>query len=332
MSYELARSARRVDFHTHFLEDKVQEVFTKAKKAHVVAMALIGRLEIPNVDDMNKIVELGQEQGIKVFSGVEYLARINGVRADLVALGFDCGNPAIKKHFGKEENRQRNVEIANKQLSFLIDQGFDLSAPEKSEKQVLLRQILAGDISEKAINLCRVVCSTSVNVRSIDELKKEFNEEWNGVVSKYSNRPGFETDGELEAKFLYLHYFDIGKPGFQSVQRGSEEVIEAVHQSGGVILYSPEGKFNNEVWEILMGQGIDGIMGWHGGKLELNHGVSKARAIGLLVLGGSDYNPVRNEWQPGVGKGDMYISPRRLKELELYLERIRTKNKNAGNL
>ncbi len=66
--------------------------------------------------------------------------------------------------------------------------------------------------------------------------------------------------------------------------------------------------------------GIDGIMGWHGGRLEIDRKMIKdARNKDLLILGGSDYDPNVDEWKIGEGSGVMYISTRRLRELKDYI-------------
>ena len=68
---------------------------------------------------------------------------------------------------------------------------------------------------------------------------------------------------------------------------------------------------------------------WHGSTLKSPNGVALSDVVadikkrGLLILGGSDYDPTKNHWQIGIGGGNTYISPRRLKEFDDYLTKIR---------
>ena len=59
-------------------------------------------------------------------------------------------------------------------------------------------------------------------------------------------------------------------------------------------------------------------MGRHGDRLDISKKTIKLlRSNGKIILGGSDYNPLRDgeekQWLLGVGKGDMFISPERFK-------------------
>ena len=140
-------------------------------------------------------------------------------------------------------------------------------------------------------------------------------------------------------KFLYQLFFDIGMSGYNLIMKNVDEVgsvqkvLEVVHQAGGVVLYSPEGNFREDIWQELRKLGIDGIMAWHGGRLGFNMenrdipcGTIKcAIRDKLLILGGSDYQ--QKDWLVGSGDGRLQMSMRRSKDLFDYL-----KIKNNGKI
>ena len=50
--------------------------------------------------------------------------------------------------------------------------------------------------------------------------------------------------------------------------------------------------------------------------------VVRIRKMGLLTLGGSDYDPDKNDWQIGKGDGEMYISLKRMTDYLKYKNRF----------
>ena len=153
---------------------------------------------------------------------------------------------------------------------------------------------------------------------------------------------------ELVAKFLYEHLMAFGKEGFNYTKSGisfeplsAVEVVRIIHQVGGGVLYSPEGGYNQKIWNRLIEMGIDGIMGWHGNKLGVEQRNSlqsiiadtpidviiEARKGGLLILGGSDAQG--GDWVLGKGNGQMCISPRRYEEFQRYLQILNMKNNSS---
>jgi hypothetical protein len=134
----------------------------------------------------------------------------------------------------------------------------------------------------------------------------------------------------LDREFLRRHYFDVGKEGFVPIQLTAADFINLIHRAGGAVLLShepPKNPFTWEVWDQLKDLGIDGITAWHGGKLDkqIVAACLRLRKEGYLTLGGSDHDPEKNHWQVGVGKGDLYMSIRREKELEGKLREIRSR-------
>lgn len=303
----------RVDFHVHYengAEFDVNDVFNEAVRKNVVGLALIGRLELS--DNLSEYIRIGEKYGVKTLLGVEYPVRIENTLVDLVSIGFDYTNDEIKNLFGKCERKKDNSRVALLQKRFLENEGFIIEG-SSDETRDLLSQLLNGEISEKAISFCKVAISNPKNKEKLESLKIEKQDLWDETYKKYFGRQGYTEYQNIEAKFIWKNYFDFGKPGFLPVQISATNIIERVHNAGGVVLYSPEGKFNKNVWDNLCEIGIDGIMGWHGGKLEIDtKTIAEIRIKKLLVLGGSDYHPGKKEWEIGIGNGDMYISTRRM--------------------
>lgn len=312
----------KADFHVHYDDQTALEIIREAAKNKVFVLGLVGRLDVS--DHFEEYRVFGGKLGVKVVPGVEYLAKVDETHTDLIALDFDPSHPAILDYFGHNEKRQVKLsrEIALKQKRFLEDKGFIVEGKDEGD-QVLLQSLLMGEVAEKAIRFCNIVTKNALNRDLIERLKKENSEMWKYVREKYSDRPGYkERLWDLESKFLWLMYFPPGKGGYIPVLTPAEKIIKAVHEARGVALYSPEGSFNENDWDKLIELGIDGIMAWHADKIEVDRKtLINTRSKGLLVLGGSDYNPNLNHWQVGVGQGGMYISARRYLDLKRYKTR-----------
>ena len=132
---------------------------------------------------------------------------------------------------------------------------------------------------------------------------------------------------------MYELHFGPGKPGRLLARDSAEDLVKIVHDCGGVVVYSPEGNFDQSVWNKLVDIKIDGVMAWHGSRLGKDrkgidtnlNAIKSARKLGLLVLGGSDYDPRKQDWELGVGRGDLFINKRRLNEFKERLALIRSK-------
>lgn len=310
----------RVDFHVHYEngnEFSPEGLFKEAKKNEVIALALVGRLELS--DNLDQFIDVGKSFGIEVFAGVEYPVRINGVLVDLVAVGFNHKDRSIKNLFGKSERKKDNAWVARYQKEFLEKKGFLVEGVSNEDKE-LLTALLGGEISEKAIRFCSIVVRNLQNQEILARLKSENNNLWHETYDKYNMRPGYTEIQNIDAKFLWRIFFNFSKPGYLSIQNGVTNIIDAVHSANGVVLYSPEGKFNDKVWGNLCVTGVDGIMGWHGSRIEISRDIVKeAMNAGLLILGGSDFHSGKNEWKVGVGDGLLFMSSRRLNDLKDYI-------------
>lgn len=314
----------RADFHVHYTDNTAKEIIDKAKSRQVVVLGLVGRAEYSS--KIGEYVTYGEEVGVRVIPGVEYKARLDGGSVDIICLDFDPNHPAIINYFAKDNSRQQgiNQEVAAKEKEFLETQGFNFDNLTAEDQKEMAR-LLEGDEADKAIKICRI--GVNANQKLLAKLKASYPERWIEVQREHGIKPFYQGDPKrLEAKFLYQMYFaDENKPGFQyAIAPYVTEVgkiIEATQKAGGIVLYTPEGKFNLQTWNRLIELGIDGVMAWHGNRIELSRSVIvSARKQGLLILGGGDYDPAKNHWRIGTGDetSSMFISPKRAQELEAY--------------
>ncbi len=330
---------RRVDFHVHYNpadEQTAYDAIRIAKERNVIAMTILARSQVS--ENTTEFIKYGESIGVHVVPGVEFLARVETTSIDLIFLGFDPQSSELKEYFGnKYSNKEKgdaNKRLAKFQREFLEGKGYLYDGLD--EKQIeLFQKLNSGELSEKAFPFCWIAASLPENFHLVEKLKVELPEEWKRINLKYGKMPNYIDDPKkLDAKLMYNHYFAVGKEGYYEVRTEAKKIIPVIHRAGGVAIYSPEGEFKIEIWKELQKAGIDGIMAWHAGILGANGRdvpdiskdvVVKARKVGLLVLGGSDYQQL--DWELGIGNGNMFVSPKRYEELITYI-----KNKNNGVL
>lgn len=317
----------RADFHVHYTDKTAREIINQAKAGQVMVLGLVGRAEYSS--QILEYMKYGEDLGIKVLPGVEYKARLDGGSVDLICLDFDPQNSEIANYFAENAEKQQeiNKSVAQKEKEFLGSQGFDFQKLNEEDRQIL-EGLLKGEHAEKAIKFCRI--AVNANEDKIKELRDLHSSIWKEVVEKHGIKPWYQNDPKgLDAKFLYELYFaNETKPGYQYAIAPYitpvEKIIKATHKAGGVVLYSPEGKFDEVIWQKLIDSGIDGIMAWHANRIELPKSLMAIiRKSGLLILGGGDYDPTRNHWQIGTGdeSNSMFINPKRYSELLEYKNR-----------
>lgn len=319
----------RVDFHTHAnpLElESGKHVVDIAILNNIKAIAIFAREQVLSYYD--ELIEYGKENKIDVFTGVETLSIIDGKPVELICIGFDAQKIA---HEGLFSSHKSNIKIAQLQKEFLESKGFSFDQTQNDHDLELLDSVMKGMVGEKAIRLCQILTRNDVMQSRISELISQNVELWEKVFSTYSQVDSYKDDpSKLNAKFLYLLYFDVKKEGFEYVSNKFDEyiptvgtLISTIHNACGLVLYSPEGDFNSEIWEKLLTEDVDGIMGWHGASLgfELERRDIPSDVIrdcikkDLLILGGSDFN--NGDWRLGSGSNDkLYMSKRRLDDLK----------------
>ncbi len=320
---------RRVDYHVHYNplnERTAYMAIDLARDFGVASMTVLARSEIS--DNLRDFIDYGDKNGVEVIPGVEYMAKLDGKRVDLICLGFDYEHTDIRKLFGKEEGRKENAEIASTQKNFLEEKGLSFKNIKDINDQDLLKKLLNGETSEKAINFCEIIARNPNNKKLIDALVRDNWDTWNFTNSYCMTLPDYqERPDRIDGKFLYNLYFRVNGPGYVPVQSDVSKIVNAIHNAGGVVLYSPEGRFDPIIWENLQKEGLDGMMAWHGGKLGMKgeneeidiplNVIAQARRRNLLILGGSDYQ--QKDWKLGEGNGQLFISPSRRADLVDYI-------------
>lgn len=328
----------KVDFHVHYDPLRPEtgfDVIRKAEKCGIIAITLLDRNSISPM--MAEYVEYGKDCGVEVIPGIEIVARFGMETVELIAMGFDVSDLGINKAWGGLENKVSNTQMVAKQISLFNNEGFSFNHLSQFGQENM-DKLLLGEISEKAITLCQciVTADDDENRRLLEELKESESQLWQKLVQQYSETDYYKGRlDRLNAKLLYEIYFGPGKKGRDLICTQVSEVVSIVHSAGGVVLYSPEGLFGQKIWDDLQEKGVDGIMAWHGGKLGRDKDVDSipisiikdAIRKGMLVLGGSDYDPKKNDWKLGVGGDEtMYMSERRYQDLLGYKNRYNVRD------
>lgn len=323
----------RVDFHVHALGNNTDKTtIDTARKRNVQAIAM-GKRGGGILENINELVRYGQEKGVKVIPATEYFVdrveRVAG-KVDLVGIGFDHNHQAICEW--AKNLKDWNAKCAKQQVEFLENKGFSFKDLEDENLQTL-DKILQGEHSERAWALALIIASSNKNKEALEKYKLDNKEPWEKIEQE--QKFTYPSPINLQAKIIWSLLLAPGKEGFLSArppQKDAVEFVKTIHEASGAVLYSPEKSFSSDIWQKLQEIGIDGIMLWHGNALKSPNGttlkdvVETIRQKGLLILGGSDYDPTKNHWQVGIGKGNTYISTRRLKEFEEYLAKIRKNN------
>jgi len=310
----------RSDFHAHITsEEDALTLIDKAIEANVKSIALIGRGVLP--DNTDSIISKAQDHELDLYFGVEDIFNINGQRKDFIILNINPNNQEIKDLYSHDKIRGSSLKVLDKQIAFLEARGFRVWAHDE-DSETMLEKLRAGEIYEKAITLCRIVCSNPENDEVLERLWAVYGRTF---ADQYSNS-SFDLSGP-SPKFVWWLYFAVGKPGYFNNERSPRHVAKVAHEAGGLLIFSPESEDpNSEIIKVLDGREyIDGVMGWHGDKFSLSRDTVRwLRVRGKVIFGGSDYNPLREgeegQWLVGIGKGEMFISPKRY-ERELRIRR-----------
>lgn len=320
--YYPEKIARHNETHPGSLDPETEDTIDKIIVGNIKYVGILGRISAASQETTDLIKDRLNLYGVEVVFGTEYLSLLpedirhltsNGL-VELVCLGFDHNSPEIKEKFGPDDTKF-NSRVAKEYIDKLVKIGFDLT-PTTDEQQIILTRLMQGKIPNKSDYLATFISKTTgQNHIPIKMLENKF-----GPISETDRRKNGFTPLK---NWLYRLLFKLPSGLVASYyQTPTKETIDLVHQAGGVVLYSPEGKFIPEIMTHLLDHGIDGAMGWHGGRLDEVplEWIQVLRRTGKLILGGSDYDPVKNHWQPGTGSGEMYISPRRGRETIHFLQ------------
>ncbi len=330
-----------VDLHLHYYPDKIsryqeanpesldpetERLIGKIAGSDVKFVGILGRTVAGTSEIINQIRKRLETHGVKAIFGMEYHSLLpenlrhltqNGF-VDLVCFDFDHDSPVIQEEFGLNSTKL-NARIVKEYLEKLNQLGFNLT-PQTDQQNDSLKRLKEGQVANKADLLTLLILELSnQNKDAITSLEQRY-----GPITDVDKRNnGFTPKKNWLYRLLFKPPSGLASFYFQ---KQPDLLTKLIHEANGIVLYSPEEKFSPEIMNYLLSLGIDGVMGWHGGKLEdlPTSWIKTLRKAGKLILGGSDFDPVKDDWQPGVGKGTMYLSNRRGKELTKYLKKKKT--------
>lgn len=326
----------KADFHVHLGERANSDVIDEALRNNVVALGILDR-EIVRVNRLKGLIKEAASRNITVVPGIESLTEIQcddkTVSLELLGLGFDLEHPEIFYNFDPmgEVYSQKHSAKVSFQSKYLESLGFCLRHTPENNKQWEI--IHSGMALDTAIRLCKLVTSNTENRPLLATFQDQ-------IAAHIIKRP--QDSDSPEAKFLFWENFTRNKPGYlmwqeikaNMVRRGeckpdlkAEKLIDLIHQASGVVLV-PHPHFRHQgngnlahILDQLFEMGVDGVEGWDAGRLDLE--LAKfALSRKKLVLGGSGqdttYYSNRAMGNGDIKKQDMFISPRRLADLQSF--------------
>lgn len=322
----------RADFHIHIGDRTDEDLLKEAQNIGVRAFTALDR-GIIRTERLRKLVDYGQNYGVRVLPGVECLTevKLNGhsISVELLGLDFNLRNPEIFRNFDPQgevynEKHCRKVDL---QSGFLEKQGFIVNLNSHNHDQ--WEVIRSGLILDTAVRICRIAASDPNNQVILHEFRDEIDMH---MAKRPQDKPQDPNNTEHQslskAKFMYWKYFAPGKEGFHKWQLDSDTIFKTLHEAHGVIIiphpnfqHKAGGTTVEEALDRLFELGVDGIECWDADLLDKPL-ARKALERGKLVLGGSgqDTNYYSNRI---MGKGEkgrerMFISLRRLKDITQY--------------
>lgn len=315
----MSRIKERADFHTHLGKLSNDEIINQAITHNVTALTVLDRVSV-KADRLISLSEQAAKANIRIIPGVECLTAIKFENQEhffeLIGLGFDVQHPEIHSLFSNDgaENVQKFEEKLALQSKHLKSLGLDLD--HSAYNQPRWEAIYTQHPNDLAYRLCEIAAASRANEPLINS--------WQNQIQQHlSQRP--QDTPHAVAKYLYWSNFAIGKPGFRRWFNDFHQIIDGLHQAGGVaILAHPEfpvgcsAADQDRFIEYLFGLGVDGLEGWDAGLL--NKDLARlALRHHKLVLGGSGTDLTNYSNRAfGKGEGSMFISPRRLRDIERY--------------
>lgn len=325
------------DFHVHFngsIEDGI-EVIDRAARCGASIIAMLEKQMATEPKVVKVLREYGEKKKVEVLSGMELVAVDEGREdyVDLIAIGIDTSSTSISDWLSKEakqiarKERMAGIKVELEEMGFTfppIDNGTEDDDPRQNE-------LFAGLNTSNGLTFGKILWSASSNGQKLntvqfEDLKNEYPRAWNKTKQKCftpesnytEKKPNFDEE-YIYGTLMYHALFDVGQRFTDRNHANSTDTIQRIHTAGGLAFYSPEGKFEPDLMEQLILDGIDGIFAYHGTKMgyeiEEAEGHRKIsipsrylrsyRERGLLILGGSDFQG--KDWEVGSGIGDMAI-------------------------
>ncbi len=266
------------------------------------------------IDDL---IVLAKKQGINTISITDHNCQAGNIRGELIGKRHDVKViPGVELSSTDEETGEE-VDI----LCYLADSPARLEglcrrnmlACKKASQFMILGTAKKYNVTPELI----VKCATgSTNIYECHIMRAL-------IESGFTN----EFYGDI-----YKELFTKGAPGsvyFKAKYDKTKDVIEAIHESGGIAILAHPGRYSDEFVERMLSLGLDGLEVWSPENTEEQSEkfFKLAKSKKLLSLGGSNFRGMYNEKTLTVGS---YITPdKQLDELMSYKAKQKRLRKKA---
>ena len=266
------------------------------------------------IDDL---IVLAKKQGINTISITDHNCQAGNIRGELIGKRHDVKViPGVELSSTDEETGEE-VDI----LCYLADSPARLEglcrrnmlACKKASQFMILGTAKKYNVTPELIVKC-ATGSTNIYVCHIMRAL---------IESGFTNV--FYGD-------IYKELFTKGAPGsvyFKAKYDKTKDVIEAIHESGGIAILAHPGRYSGEFVERMLSLGLDGLEVWcpENTEEQSEKFFKLAKSKKLLSLGGSNFRGMYNEKTLTVGS---YITPdKQLDELMSYKAKQKRLRKKA---
>ncbi len=266
------------------------------------------------IDDL---IVLAKKQGINTISITDHNCQAGNIRGELIGKRHDVKViPGVELSSTDKETGEE-VDI----LCYLADSPARLEglcrrnmlACKKASQFMILGTAKKYNVTPELIVKC-ATGSTNIYVCHIMRAL---------IESGFTN----EFYGDI-----YKELFTRGNPGsvyFKAKYDKTKDVIEAIHESGGIAILAHPGRYSNEFVERMISLGLDGLEVWcpENTEEQSEKFFKLAKSKKLLSLGGSNFRGMYNEKTLTVGS---YITPdKQLDELMSYKAKQKRLRKKA---
>lgn len=237
---------------------------------------------------------IGERQGIKIIPGVEISSYDSENRTEVFILGYLCDSPDRL-----EGLCHRNLAARKRAAQYMM-----IKAAQKYPiTPDLVLKCAQGSTNIYPVHIMAALVESGITTELYGDLYKDL----------------FVNGGEKNI----LIRPKLSEP---------EEIIEAIHDAGGIAVLAYAGNYNNTtVLEKLMKAGLDGIEVWcpqhdEATKAELAAFAKKNR---LLAIGGSDFRGRNN--RHCVSLGSFTTPESNFNEMNNYKAKMRRQQKKLAN-
>ncbi len=266
------------------------------------------------IDDL---IILAKKQGINTISITDHNCQAGNIRGELIGKRHDVKViPGVELSSTDEETGEE-VDI----LCYLADsparlEGLcrrNMMACKKASQFMILGTAKKYNVTPDLI----VKCATGSTNIYVCHIMRSL------VESGFTN----EFYGDI-----YNELFSADSPSsvyFKAKYADTKEVIDAIHESGGIAVVAHPGRYSDELIKKIISYGIDGLEVWcpENTEEQSEKFLKFTKQNKILALGGSDFKGMYNKTPLTVGS---YITPdKQLDELLSYKSKQKRLRKKA---